>query len=147
MVLIILFVFMGLMLGPPPAQAASPKDCDGKVVLSFPLAAETSPKPAPLGRSLLLSAERYEQGWDLVVSRSGSDDNLLAPTRNWHGAQSFQVSVYLMSVYPNERIIPIRSTSSSICVRILNARTEGAGNSEHFVNGEVEVRWSGQPSR
>ena len=84
---------MGFVVAPVPVRAASQKACVGKVVLSFPLAAETSPGTVHLGRNLLLDAERYEQGWDLVVSRSGHDDNLLALMKNWHGAQPFQVSV------------------------------------------------------
>ena len=136
-------MLMSFMMGYMPTQAASRKACAGKVVLSFPLAAETPPARVRLGRDLLLDTERYEHGWDLVVFRTGNDDNLLAPVRDWHGAQPFQISVYMMSIYPNERIIPIRSTPATICVRILNARTEGTGNREHFIGGVVEVRWSG----
>ena len=143
MALIIVLILMSFVVGPLPTQAASPKACVGKVVLSFPLTADSSPVPVPLGQGLRLDTDRYEQGWDLLVFRSGSDDNLLAPKGNWHGAQPVQVSVYMLTIYPNERIIPIRSTSTSICVRILNARTEGVGNHEHFTNGAVEVRWSG----
>jgi hypothetical protein len=87
-----------------------------------------------------------EGGWDLEVHRSGDtarQDNLLAPSRNWHGAQAFQVTVYMTSIYPNERVIPIRSASTSVCIRIMNARLEGDGFDRRYVDGVVEVRWSG----
>jgi hypothetical protein len=48
----------------------------------------------------------------------------------------------MAGIYPNERIIPIRSTASAICVRILNARIEGNEFEQRWVDGVVEVRWS-----
>lgn len=128
-----------------PKDAAPQNACVGEVIMSFPLAATSAPAPVHLGRAFVLQALAGHGGWDLEVYRSRDKqrgDNLLAPIRNWHGAQAFQVTPYMAGIYPNERIIPIRSTASAICVRILNARIEGNEFEQRWVDGVVEVRWS-----
>ena len=138
-------VLVGVPLGSVPSHAAPQNACAGKVVMSFPLAAAGTPVLVHLGRAFVLQAVPGDGAWELGVYRSGDTgrgDNLLAPSGNWHGAQAFQVTPYMASIYPNERVMPIRLTSTSICVGIQNARIEGGEYDRCYVDGVIEVRWS-----
>jgi hypothetical protein len=144
--LLTLLILVAVLIVSVPGSAATPTACAGPVVMSFPLAAASAPEPVHLGRGLVLQAVTGDGGWELQVFKAGDTerrDNRLSPIQNWHGAQPFLVTPYMASIYPDERVISIRGTSASICVRILNGRIEGGGNDRRYVDGVVEVRWSG----
>jgi len=128
------------------SAAFSESPCTGRLVLSFPLTVANAPEPVQLGTHLVLRVEPSDSGWEPQVVDSSNPDargNLLCAIRNWHGAQPFLITAYMANIYPNERVIPIRGTSQTVCIRILGARVEQNGSTPRYLEGTVEVRWSG----
>ena len=118
--------------------------CTGATIMSLPLAAASAPAAVQLGDDLLLRVEPDDGGWELEVVDSKGDmrGNLLAAIRNWHGAQPFLVTAYMASLYPNERVLPIRGTTKTLCIRLVDPRIEEKGADARYVAGTMEVRVS-----
>jgi hypothetical protein len=114
-----------------------------KPVLSFSLTATNHSFAHQVGSGLILRVERDELGWEAGVFRAHSTENLLYPQHVWHGAFPCQLSAwsYRRWTFPDERVIAIRGSKSSVRIRLIDAAVSGASGSEQFTGGRVEIHW------
>ncbi len=129
------------------AALASPNDrgCPGHLVLIVPLNSSQSQFASKLTSELRVRVEKQpDNGWEVQVfrrHRGHVHGNLLYPER-WHGAFPCQVVPWgNEDLFPNPRIIPIRSSTKSICVMVIDPTAEGEGFRRDFTAGKLEIWW------
>jgi hypothetical protein len=122
------------------AFADEPTD---KPVLSFSLTATNQSFSHQLTSGLMLRVEHDALGWEVGVFQGDSEDSLLYPQRNWHGAYPCQISAwsYCTQAFPDERIIPIRGYKSTVRILLIDAVVSGEPGKEQFTSGRVEIYW------
>ncbi len=129
------------------AAAHAGGNCAGHVVLRFPVTAPNAPGTVPLGTKEVLRVEATEGGWQIaVVDRINptSRGNLLAPSLDWRDPQPFQVTPATAGEFPAERLIPLRDSKETVCIRLFDARVDDSVSPPRYTAGTVEVLWSGK---
>ena len=123
------------------ASAVLAGDSRDRPLLSFSLTATNQSFSYQFLSGLTLRVERDSSGWEVGVFKHDSEDNLLYPQHNWHGA--FPCQLYPWShrtkIFPEERLIPIRGRKGSVRIRLLDAGVAGEPGSERFTGGRVEI--------
>jgi len=126
---------------------ASQEPCGGGSRLAFSLIATERSFHANLRGGLSLYAAKDDGGWELqVFDRADQQhrDNLLYPSSRWHGAFPCQIQPGVgRDTFPDERVVPIRSTVRSLCVRLIGVKVAGVGSKRRYVAGRVEIRADG----
>jgi hypothetical protein len=116
--------------------------CAGKPHLSFSISAKEESFHSSLGGGLEAFVVRDDRGWEVQVFRTSDRqhrENLLYPP-NWHGAFPCQIQPGVgPELFPDERLIPIRTTSRSLCIRLIGVKSSGAGADRHYTSGTVTV--------
>jgi len=120
--------------------------CRGRLVLTVPLNSSQSQIATRLSSDLRVQVEKQsDNGWEVQVfrlHRGHLHGNLLYPSEHWHGAFPCQVAPWIEpDLFPNPRLIPIRSTTKRICVMVIDPASEGEGFAQHFTGGKLEVWW------
>ena len=135
---------LALLAGGP--ATAGENQCHGKLRLTFSLLAKEAAFHSSLEGDLELYAVRDGSGWEIQVFNSSDHrrrDNLLYP-EHWHGAFPCQLQPAVHSdVFPDERVIQVRSTSLSICVKLIGLKTTGESSERRYGGGTVEIRANG----
>jgi hypothetical protein len=96
---------------------------------------------AKLPNGLLVRIEKNELGWEVGVFKGKSQDSLLYPQHNWHGAWPCQISAWShkRKTFPDLRVIPIRGYRQSIVIDLSNAISSGEPDHEVFTGGRISI--------
>ena len=125
---------------------ASGGRCAGKVRLTFSVLAKETSFHSSVGPGLEAYVVRDGRGWEVqvfAVSDRKHRDNLLYPPR-WHGAYPCQIQPGVgPEVFPDTRTIPIRTTTRSLCIRLIGVKTNGDDVAPLFTTGRVELSIDG----
>ena len=94
-----------------------------------------------LPNGLRLVVEKNELGWEVSVFKGKSQDSLLYPQGNWHGAWPCQLSAWShkRKTFPDQRVIPIRGYHQSIVVDLSQALSAGEPGHEAFTGGTITI--------
>ncbi len=114
-----------------------------KPVLSCSLTATNSVFRHQLNSGYSVRVVRCELGWEVEVFNGHDKENLLYPAGNWHGAQPCQISAWSHRTltFPDVRLIPVRDSSDSVRIQLINATVTGGVGKERFTGGRLEVYW------
>ena len=139
--------FFRIVKSPQTSAIPAPKAVSiftGKPLLVFSLTATNASFSHRLSKGMVLRAEGNAMGWDVGVFQGLSEDSLLYPQQNWHGAFPCQVSAWSQrtQTFPDERVIPVRDHKGAVGIRLIHAKVTGEIGNETFSGGRVEVFWS-----
>ena len=114
-----------------------------KPLLAFSAADQGQRFQAKLPNGLRVDVEKDELGWVVGVFKGKSQDSLLYPQHNWHGAWPCQLSAWShkRKTYPDIRVIPIRGYGLSLVVDLSGVSSTGEIDHEVFTNGTIKISW------
>jgi hypothetical protein len=82
-------------------------------------------------------------GWELsvfVASAPQPAPDLVAQPGSPEGPQPLDVSAQSYRDHTGEWHIPVRTTTDTLCLRFVNARTKGSGARTTFAAGTLQIR-------
>ena len=138
-----LLMLVGILLGPAAGPAPTPvSPCSGPPLLSVLLTSSQGFRTEAPGGLVILGV-RSGLGWDVSVFAASSPQpapDLIAQPGLPGGPQPLDVSALSYRDHTGEWRIPVRSTSDTLCLRFVNARTKGSGARTTFSAGTLQIR-------
>jgi hypothetical protein len=127
--------------------AAEMDPCQGKPLLIVPLDSGQQSFEARPVSGLTVIVRKDRPGWEVQVFRvtdTNHQKNLLYPAGNWHGAFPCQVQPSVApETLPSPRLIPVRTSKASVCLRLVSPRVQSTGLEASFSGGSLEIVWVG----
>ena len=124
--------------------AATSVDAQPREVLTLNLTSIQKQIQADTGDGFVVRVDNLNDtgwGWEVGVYRKGSGDNLLYPKGNWHGAFPCQIVPGPNQVFPDTRVIKVRSTAKTLTIQLLGVLFEGTDPDYRFTDGVARVLW------
>ena len=125
-------------------MAATSVNAQPREVLTLDLTSTQKRVQANTGDGFVVRIDNLNDtgwGWEIGVYRRGSEDNLLYPKGIWHGAFPCQIVAGPNQVFPDERVIQVRSTLKTLTVQLSGVLFEGTEPHYRFTGGLARVLW------
>jgi predicted membrane-bound mannosyltransferase len=128
----------------PVAPAQPSGSAENSVsTLSFDVLDSRKQISKQIGEFNLRAKQTGKNDWDIEVTRGKVDDNLLAPIKNWHGMQPFQV--YANQVAEKQmdavREMQVRDTKHTLTIKMVGCQVTAGNPDAAFTKGTIEIYW------
>ena len=138
-----LLMLVGILLGSVTVPAPTPvAPCAGAPLLSVPLTSSQGFRTEAPGGLVVLGVPNGV-GWDVSVFSAAAlqpAPDLIAQPGLPEGPKPLDVSAQSYRDHTAEWRIPVRTTSDTLCLRFVNARTKGSGSRTAFSAGTLQIR-------